>query len=214
MCYSDGGSSARRIAVSVIEHSDCDGHHPRVDLFRPPKWPALKTPRGASRCKKDGLSAADENRPALQSLFQNQKLSHKCFGKGTTSEVAETRLYGCFWVAQRCSVRENQPEVTQRCATSQNPAPEGRTIIVRRFSAGKSGENGLSPGRTAKFSAHPAYPLMQYQCRYCHHNPRRRCQQSKMPEYAPSREQSDRGHHQRDFQKHFAEIVTVGLARG
>src|ERR1017187_7451982 len=56
-------------------------------------------------------------------------------------------------IAQRFSVcaRTNFEE-TQWCATSESPAPEGRTIIARRFSAGKRGENGPSSGGTAEFS--------------------------------------------------------------
>src|ERR1017187_8337419 len=52
-------------------------------------------------------------------------------------------------IAQRFSVcaRTNFEE-TQWCATSESPAPEGRTIIARRFSAGRNGKNGLSPGGT------------------------------------------------------------------
>jgi len=34
----------------------------------------------------------------------------------------------------------------------ENPAPEGRTNLAQRFSAGKSGKNELSPGGTTQFS--------------------------------------------------------------
>ena len=34
----------------------------------------------------------------------------------------------------------------------ENPAPEGRTSLAQRFSAGKSGKNELSPGGTTQFS--------------------------------------------------------------
>src|SRR5208282_1341083 len=37
----------------------------------------------------------------------------------------------------------------------ENKAPEGRTNLAQRFSAGKSGKNDLSPGGTTQFSRKP-----------------------------------------------------------
>jgi hypothetical protein len=58
-----------------------------------------------------------------------------------------------FWVAQRFSVCVRTDVLAIRWNEQiENAAPEGRTNLAQRLSAGKSGKNDLSPGGTTQFS--------------------------------------------------------------
>ena len=58
-----------------------------------------------------------------------------------------------FWVAQRFSVCVRTGFWAIRWNKElENAAPEGRTNLAQRFSAGKSGKSDLSPGGTTQFS--------------------------------------------------------------
>src|ERR1019366_10589542 len=59
----------------------------------------------------------------------------------------------CFGVAQRFRVCVRTRFRAIRWNEAQeSPAPEGRTSLAQRFSAGKSGRNQSSPGGTTQFS--------------------------------------------------------------
>src|SRR6266446_6562326 len=58
-----------------------------------------------------------------------------------------------FWVEQRFSAGERTcSRASEENELSERPAPEGRSSLAQRFSAGDAGRNDSSPGGTTEFS--------------------------------------------------------------
>src|ERR1017187_4650761 len=101
------------------------------------------------------------------SLYNLRKNSDQSwFGKGTSLLVPLSRWKCvCASAPEVCFLRRDEffRKLFSGCVRTdvlplrwkeelENAAPEGRTNLAQRFSAGKSGKNDLSPGGTTQFS--------------------------------------------------------------